>query len=115
MLYTNIVLRLGKSGENEMDVMWLEKKMFKDEFKGRAFTQESSLEIFRNCPNWDALDPVSTFHVEGETARGNVELFGEDNKPRPPGALAAKKTKSESTSGISGSNTSRIRCLPSSD
>ncbi|GKE72034.1 hypothetical protein Tco_1530106 [Tanacetum coccineum] len=84
-------LRLGKSGVNEIDVMWLAKKTFKDEFKGRTFTQESSWEIFRNCPNWDALDPVSTVHVEGETARGNVELFGEDPRPRPLGARAAKK------------------------
>ncbi|GJZ97824.1 hypothetical protein Tco_0670277 [Tanacetum coccineum] len=50
-------------------------------------------------PKWDALDPVPipTINVEG-TSGGNAELFGEDNRPCPPGAHAAKKTKSESSS-----------------
>ncbi|GJR98527.1 hypothetical protein Tco_0270701 [Tanacetum coccineum] len=63
-------------------------------------------------PKWDALDPVPipTINVEG-TSGGNAELFGEDNRPCPPGAHAAKKTKSESSSGTAGSRCLRKRCL----
>ncbi|GKA04616.1 hypothetical protein Tco_0683736 [Tanacetum coccineum] len=84
-----------------MGVLNLAKKAFKDEFNGRAFTQEGSCEVLRNYPKWDAPEAVPSAPVEG----GHTELFGEDSRPHPPGARAAKKTKSESTSGTSGSNT----------
>ncbi|GKD92733.1 hypothetical protein Tco_1372570 [Tanacetum coccineum] len=54
----------------------------------------------------DAPEPVtiSTVDVE-DTSRGNVDLFGQDKRPRPPGACAAKKMKSESSSSTAGSQT----------
>ncbi|GJT05275.1 hypothetical protein Tco_0839737 [Tanacetum coccineum] len=77
-----------------------QKKMFKDENKGRSFSQESSWEILRASPKWDAPEPVTipSVNVEG-TSGGNAELFGQDKRARPLGARAAKKTKSESSSG----------------
>ncbi|GJY45787.1 hypothetical protein Tco_0434850, partial [Tanacetum coccineum] len=102
-------LCLGKSGVNGIDVLTRAKKTFKDEFEGRTFTQESSWEILRHCPKWDAPDSVPTVHVEGETVEGNVKLFAKDKRPGLPGARSGKKTKSESTSSTSGSNTSVFR------
>ncbi|GJS13216.1 hypothetical protein Tco_0407688 [Tanacetum coccineum] len=70
-----------------MGVLNLAKKAFKDEFNGRAFTQEGSCEVLRNYPKWDAPEAVPSTPVEG----GHTELFGEDSRPHPPGARAAKK------------------------
>ncbi|GKA48999.1 hypothetical protein Tco_0741957 [Tanacetum coccineum] len=83
-----------------MDILRHKKIIFKDEHKGRSFSPDSSWEILRACPNWDAPDPVPilTVKVEG-TSGGNAEPFGEDKRPRPRGARVAKKTKSESSSG----------------
>ncbi|GKC32134.1 hypothetical protein Tco_1039428 [Tanacetum coccineum] len=85
--------------------------MFKDKHRGRSFAQESSWEILRVFPKWDAPNTVliSTVNVEGTSganAEGTVELFGEDKRPRPPGARASKKTKSESSSCTAGNQTS---------
>ncbi|GJX63819.1 hypothetical protein Tco_0296719 [Tanacetum coccineum] len=57
-------------------------------------------------PKWDAPEPVTirTVNVEG-TSGGNVELFGQDKRPHPSGARAAKKMKSESSSRTVGSQT----------
>ncbi|GJZ27001.1 hypothetical protein Tco_0571254, partial [Tanacetum coccineum] len=104
-------LSSGKSGENEMDAMRQGKKMFKDKHRGRSFAQESSWEILRVYPKWDAPDSVlsSTVNVKGTSggnAEGTVELFGEDKRPRPPGARASKKTKSESSSRTAKNQTS---------
>ncbi|GJT39283.1 hypothetical protein Tco_0939148 [Tanacetum coccineum] len=76
--------RLCKSGKNEMDVLRHAKKMFKDENKGRSFSQESSWDILRASPKWDAPEPVtiSMVNVEG-TSGGNAELFGQDKRARP--------------------------------
>ncbi|GJY14078.1 hypothetical protein Tco_0383387 [Tanacetum coccineum] len=86
--------------------------LLKEDVATRSFGQESSWEILHVSPKWDAPDPVSipipTVNVEGTSGGniiGNTELFGEDKRPRPPGARAAKKTKSESSSGT-GSQTS---------
>ncbi|GJT46882.1 hypothetical protein Tco_0955597 [Tanacetum coccineum] len=65
-----------------MGVLNLAKKAFKDEFNGRAFTQEGSCEVLRNYPKWDAPEAVPSAPVEG----GHTELFGEDSRPRPSGA-----------------------------
>nr|GFD37364.1 hypothetical protein [Tanacetum cinerariifolium] len=54
--------------------------------------------MLRKCAKWDAPQPVDSAPVEG----CHAELFDEDPRPRPPEARAAKKTKSESTSGASG-------------
>ncbi|GJX88950.1 hypothetical protein Tco_0340964 [Tanacetum coccineum] len=72
-----------------MGVLNLAKKAFKDEFNGRAFTQEGSCEVLRNYPKWDAPEAVPSAPVEG----GHTELFGEDSRPHPPGARAAKKNE----------------------
>ncbi|GJT46874.1 hypothetical protein Tco_0955589 [Tanacetum coccineum] len=65
-----------------MGVLNLAKKAFKDEFNGRAFTQEGSCEVLRNYPKWDAPEAVPSAPVEG----GHTELFGEDSRPHPPRA-----------------------------
>ncbi|GJS36340.1 hypothetical protein Tco_0534722 [Tanacetum coccineum] len=72
-----------------MGVLNLSKKAFKDEFNGRTFTQEGSCEVLRNYPKWDAPEAVPSAPVEG----GHAELFGEDSRPRPPGARATKKNE----------------------
>ncbi|GKE27854.1 hypothetical protein Tco_1443238 [Tanacetum coccineum] len=68
--------------------------------KERSFGQESSWEILRASLKRDAPDLVliPTVNLEGTPGAnvgGNVELFGEDKIPRPPGARAAKNTKYE--------------------
>nr|GEV69840.1 hypothetical protein [Tanacetum cinerariifolium] len=57
-------------------------------------------------PKWDAPEPVTilTVDVEG-TSRGNADLFGQDKRSCPPGARAANKTKSKSSSGTARSQT----------
>ncbi|GKD22007.1 hypothetical protein Tco_1223710 [Tanacetum coccineum] len=99
------------SGENEMDVLSHVKKMFKDEIKGRLFNQDLSWDILRMSPKWDApkwdapkLVTIRTVNVEG-TSEENADLFGQNKRARPPGARAAKKTKSESSSRTAGSQT----------
>ncbi|GJW03426.1 hypothetical protein Tco_1562282 [Tanacetum coccineum] len=97
-------LWLAKSGENEMHALRHTKRMFRYEHKGRSFSQESSWEIFRACPKWDAPDPVLIPTVNDEGTSGeNAELFGENKRRRPSGARATKKT---SSSGTAGSQTS---------
>ncbi|GJT27154.1 hypothetical protein Tco_0907429 [Tanacetum coccineum] len=90
-----------------MDILRHKKIILKDEHKGRSFSPDSAWEILRACPNWDASDliPILTVKFEG-TSGGNAEPFGEDKRPRPPGARVAKKMKSESSSGTAGSQTS---------
>nr|GEU45723.1 hypothetical protein [Tanacetum cinerariifolium] len=100
-------LCLAKSGENEMDALRHAKRMFRDENKGISFSQESSWEIFRAFPKWDAPDPVLIPTVNDEGTSGeNVELFGENKRPRPQGACATKKMKFESSSGTAWSQMS---------
>ncbi|GJV52120.1 hypothetical protein Tco_1447861 [Tanacetum coccineum] len=62
--------------------------------------------VLRKSPKWDAPEPIMilTVEVEGTSGR-NAELFGQDKRPRPPRARAAKNTKSESSSGTAGSQT----------
>nr|GEV24765.1 hypothetical protein [Tanacetum cinerariifolium] len=70
--------RLGKSGENDVDVMKRAQSIFRDEHKGVAFCQEDA---------WD--------------------LFGHDARPRPAGRpRPSKKTKSDATASTGGSSAS---------
>nr|GEY04112.1 zinc knuckle CX2CX4HX4C [Tanacetum cinerariifolium] len=55
--------RSCKSGENEMNVSWHVKK-FKDEHKGRSFSQESSWEILCASPKWEAPEPITFLTVK---------------------------------------------------
>ncbi|GJX51653.1 hypothetical protein Tco_0278498 [Tanacetum coccineum] len=83
---------LCKSCENEMDVFRHAKTMFKDEHKGRSFTQESSWDILRTSPKWDAAEPVTIPTVNVEcTLGGNAEVFGQDKRLRPSGARRQKR------------------------
>nr|GEX47812.1 hypothetical protein [Tanacetum cinerariifolium] len=77
--------RLGKSDENEVDVLNQAKRAFKYEFNGRLFTHQGPWKVLRKCTKWNAPEPVDPAPVEG----GHIELFGEDPRPRPPRARAA--------------------------
>ncbi|GKD55803.1 hypothetical protein Tco_1289190 [Tanacetum coccineum] len=76
-----LCIRLGKSGENEVDVLNRAKKAFKKEFNERSFTQEGPWEVFQKYVKLDVAEPVDPAPVEG----GHSELFGEDPRPRPSG------------------------------
>ncbi|GJX57390.1 hypothetical protein Tco_0287287 [Tanacetum coccineum] len=91
---------LCKSGENEMDA--LKHAIFLRMIIKEDCLVTSRRGIYCASPKWDAPEPVmiSMFNVEGtsgENAEGNIQLFSEHKRPRPPGAHATKKKKSEST------------------
>nr|GFA12039.1 endopeptidase, NLPC/P60 domain, LRAT-like domain protein [Tanacetum cinerariifolium] len=99
--------RLGKGGENEMDVIKQAKATYRDENKSIPFVQEDAWEILRSYSKWDAPEPVDL--TEGDVSGvGNEDLFGEDARPRLPGPdkskRPAKKTKSDTTTSTGGSN-----------
>ncbi|GJX07621.1 hypothetical protein Tco_0195553 [Tanacetum coccineum] len=101
--------RLGKNGENEMDVMQRAKATYRDENKSIPFVQEDAWEILRSHSKWDAPEPIDL--TEGDVPGvGNKDLFGEDARPRPPGPgkskRPAKKPKSDTTTSTGGSNSS---------
>nr|GEZ98380.1 hypothetical protein [Tanacetum cinerariifolium] len=73
---------IGKSCENEVDVMNRAKKTLKDEFNGRPFTQEGLWEIMQNYPKWDAPVSVLAVRVEGR----NTKLSSVEPRQRPPRA-----------------------------
>nr|GEU32458.1 glutathione S-transferase T3-like [Tanacetum cinerariifolium] len=87
--------RLGKSGENDVDVMKRAQSIYRDEHKGVAFCQEYAWAILKFHLKWDAPEQVDlTGDVSGATQE---DLFGLDARPRPAGKpRPAKKTNSES-------------------
>nr|GEU75424.1 hypothetical protein [Tanacetum cinerariifolium] len=97
--------RLGKSGENDADVMKRAQSIYRDEHKGVAFCQEDACVILKFHPKWDAPEQVDlTGDVPGATQE---DLFGHDARPRPAGkARPIKKTKSDATASTSGSSAS---------
>ncbi|GJZ48135.1 hypothetical protein Tco_0601967 [Tanacetum coccineum] len=50
--------RLGKSGENDVDLMKRAQSIYRDEHKGVSFTQEDAWAILRFHPKWDAPEQV---------------------------------------------------------
>ncbi|GJY31223.1 hypothetical protein Tco_0414718 [Tanacetum coccineum] len=100
---------LGKSGENDMDVMKRAKATYRDENESIPFVQDDACEILPAHSKWDAPEPVDL--NEGDVPGvGNEDLFGEDARPRPPGPdkskRPSKKTKSDTTTSTGGSNSS---------
>nr|GEV66741.1 hypothetical protein [Tanacetum cinerariifolium] len=90
--------------------------MFKDEHKGRSFSQESSWDILRKSPKWDAPEQVMILMVDVEGTSGrNAELFGQDKRPRPARArvgkrqnLRARRYRWESNDDVCGYDAKRV-------
>nr|GEW70230.1 hypothetical protein [Tanacetum cinerariifolium] len=60
--------RLGKSGENDVDLMKRAQSIYRDEHKGVSFSQEDALAILKFHPKWDAPEQVDlTGDVPGAT------------------------------------------------
>nr|GEX64608.1 glutathione S-transferase T3-like [Tanacetum cinerariifolium] len=101
--------RLGKSGENEMDVLKWAKATYQDEKKSILFVQDDAWEVLRSHSKWDAPEPVDLTE-DDVPGVGNKDLFGEDVRPRLPGPgkskRPAKKSKSDTTTSTGGSNSS---------
>nr|GEY09457.1 glutathione S-transferase T3-like [Tanacetum cinerariifolium] len=97
--------RLGKSGENDVDVLKRAQSIYRDEHKGVAFCQEDAWAILNLHPKWDASEQVDlTGDVPGATQE---DLFGHDARPRSAGKpRSAKKTKSDATTSTGGSSAS---------
>nr|GEX73049.1 glutathione S-transferase T3-like [Tanacetum cinerariifolium] len=97
--------RLGKSGENDVDVLKRVQSIYRDEYKGVAFCQEDAWAILKFYPKWDAPEQVDlTGDVPGATKE---DLFGHDAQPHPSGKpRPAKKTKSDATASTGGSSAS---------
>nr|GEX46106.1 glutathione S-transferase T3-like [Tanacetum cinerariifolium] len=97
--------RLGKSGENEVDVLKRAQSIYRDEHKGVAFCQEDAWGILKFHPKWDAPEQVDlTEDVPGATQE---DLFGHDARPHPASKpRPAKKTKYDATTSTGGSSAS---------
>nr|GEW84625.1 RNA-directed DNA polymerase, eukaryota, reverse transcriptase zinc-binding domain protein [Tanacetum cinerariifolium] len=97
--------RLGKSGENDVDVLKRAQSIYRDEHKRVAFCQEDAWAILKFHPKWGAPAQVDlTGDVPGATQE---DLSGHDARPRPAGKpRPAKKTKSDATASIGGSSAS---------
>ncbi|GJY22832.1 hypothetical protein Tco_0396490 [Tanacetum coccineum] len=81
--------RLGKSGENDVDLMKQAQSIYRDEHKGVSFTQEDAWAILK---------------FPGATQE---DLFGHDARPRPADKpRPAKKSKSDATASTGGSSAS---------
>nr|GEV64386.1 glutathione S-transferase T3-like [Tanacetum cinerariifolium] len=101
----NRAKRLGKSGENDVDLMKRAQSIYRDEHKGVSFCQEDAWAILKFHPKWDAPKQVD---LTGDVLRATQEdLFGHDAWPRPAGKpRPAKKTKSDATASTGGSSAS---------
>lgn len=88
-------LRLvGRSGENDNDLMRRARKAYRDESKleNKSFIQDGAWEVLKQHVKWDSPDPVDSVDLTG-----HFKLFGDDPRPRPSGnPRASKKTKSKS-------------------
>nr|GEY88285.1 glutathione S-transferase T3-like [Tanacetum cinerariifolium] len=68
--------RLGKCGENDVDVMKRVQSIYRDELKGVAFCQEDAWAILKFYSKWDAPEQVDlTGDIPGATQE---DLFGHD-------------------------------------
>nr|GEZ52030.1 glutathione S-transferase T3-like [Tanacetum cinerariifolium] len=96
---------LGKSGENDVDVLKQAQSIYRDEHKGVAFCQEDAWAILKFHPKWDVPEQVDLIGDVPEATQ--EDLFGHDTRPRLPGKpRPAKKTKSDATASTSGSSAS---------
>nr|GEV55552.1 glutathione S-transferase T3-like [Tanacetum cinerariifolium] len=97
--------RLGKSGENDVDVLKRAQSIYRDENKGVAFCQEDAWAILKFHPKWDAPKQVDlTGDFPGATQE---DLFGHDARPHPAGKpRPVKKTKSDATASAGESSAS---------
>nr|GEX02324.1 glutathione S-transferase T3-like [Tanacetum cinerariifolium] len=97
--------RLGRSGENDMDVLKRAQSIYRDKHKGVAFCQHDAWTILKFHPKWDVPEQVD---LTGDVPGGTQEdLFGHDARPRPAGKpRPAKKTKSDATASTDVSNAS---------
>ncbi|GJX49857.1 hypothetical protein Tco_0276702, partial [Tanacetum coccineum] len=94
--------RLGKSGENDLDVIKRARSTYRDENKGTPFSHEDAWKNLPSHAKWDAPEPVDFTEGDEVPVVGHKELSGEDERPHPPG----KKTKSDTTTSTGGSNSS---------
>nr|GEY22794.1 hypothetical protein [Tanacetum cinerariifolium] len=93
---------LGKSGENDVDLMKWAQSIYRDEHKGVSFSQDDAWAIlkFHDAPEQVDL----TGDVPGAT---HEDLFGHDARSRPADKpRPAKKTKSDATASTNGSSAS---------
>nr|GFA97824.1 glutathione S-transferase T3-like [Tanacetum cinerariifolium] len=97
--------RLGKSGENHVDVLKRAQIIYRDDHKGVTFCQKDAWVILKFHPKWDAPEQVD---LTGDVPEATQEdLFGHDARPRPAGKpQPAKKTKSNATASTGGSSAS---------
>nr|GEZ63401.1 hypothetical protein [Tanacetum cinerariifolium] len=96
---------LGKSGENDVDVMKRAQSIYRDEHKRVEFCQEDAWAILKFHPKWDAPEQVDlTGDVPGATQE---DLFGHYARLRPVGKpRPTKKTKFDATTSTGGSSAS---------
>nr|GEU33324.1 glutathione S-transferase T3-like [Tanacetum cinerariifolium] len=96
---------LGKSGENDVDLMKRAQSIYRNEHKWVSYSQEDAWAILKFHPKWDAPEQVDlTGDVTGATQE---DLFGHDARPRPAGKpRPAKKTKSGATASTGESSAS---------
>nr|GEV01938.1 hypothetical protein [Tanacetum cinerariifolium] len=97
--------RLGKSGENDVDLMKRAQSIYRDEHKGVSFSQKDAWAILKFHPKWDAPEQVNLAgDIPGATQE---DLFGHDARLRPAGKpRPAKKTKSDAMASTGGSSAS---------
>nr|GEY32901.1 glutathione S-transferase T3-like [Tanacetum cinerariifolium] len=97
--------RLGKSGENDVDLMKRAQSIYREEHKGVSFCQEDAWAILKFHPKWDAPEQVDLIgDVLGATQE---DLFGYDARPRSAcKPRPAKKTKSDTTASTGRSSAS---------
>nr|GEY71526.1 hypothetical protein [Tanacetum cinerariifolium] len=73
--------RLGKSDENDMDLMKRAQSIYRDEHKRVSFCQEDAWAILKFHPKWDAPEQVDlTGDIPGATQE---DLFSHDARPHP--------------------------------
>nr|GEV16751.1 hypothetical protein [Tanacetum cinerariifolium] len=83
--------RLGKSGENDVDVLKRAQSIYRDEHKEIAFCQEDAWAILKFHPKWDAPEQVDlTGDVPGATQE---DLFGHDARPPAERAFEVQAEK----------------------
>nr|GEX11597.1 glutathione S-transferase T3-like [Tanacetum cinerariifolium] len=70
--------RLGKSGENDVDVMKRAQSIYHDEHKGVAFCQEDAWAILKFHPKWDA--PEQELRLKREAAERAFEAQAENDR-----------------------------------
>nr|GEV88522.1 glutathione S-transferase T3-like [Tanacetum cinerariifolium] len=97
--------RLGKSGENDVDLMKRAQSIYRNEHKAISVSQEDAWAILKFHPKWDAPEQANlTGDVPGATQE---DLFGHDARSSPAGKpQPAKKTNSDATASTGGSSAS---------